>query len=464
MAPIRRWLIYALLAAFPTGCGDGGSGVEPDEVGENRLLSGGDATVFDASSLAFENPIPSLNGEEMDRFLAGDAAFEQIFVTAPAEVGHGLGPVFNQTSCVGCHARDGRGRDGFGDTSPFLGSMLMRVSLPGLNPEVPGAPRPVPGFGEQIGDRAVFGVQPEARIEVLYHEEIRHFDDGQAYAVRVPQYHIYDAYQALPAGVLTSPRMAPPVFGRGLLEAVPEGDILALADPGDWDGDGISGRPNMVYNFRSGRTELGRFGLKANNPDLLQQVASAYHQDMGVTSPYFPFESTAGQVQADGRQDDPEIGPKILEVTTFYIQTLAVPARRNIDDPQVRRGEKLFAKAGCSGCHLPTLQTGSHEIAALSMQTIHPYTDLLLHDMGEELADGRPDFEADGSEWRTPPLWGIGLTETVNGIPAYLHDGRARTLMEAVMLHGGEAEAAREFVGGLDESDRDALVAFLQSL
>ena len=291
MALIRRCLVYALLVGVLTRCGDGRSGVEPETVDEDRLLSGGAATVFDASSLAFENPIPSLNGEEMDRFLAGDAAFEQVFVTAPAEVGHGLGPVFNQTSCVGCHARDGRGREGFGDTSPFLGSMLMRVSLPGFNPEVPGAPRPVPGFGEQIGDRAVFGVKPEARVEVVYFEETRHFADGQAYAVRIPQYHIYDAYQPLPAGVLTSPRMAPPVFGRGLLEAVPEGDILALADPGD--GDGISGRPNMAYNFRTGRTELGRFGLKANNPDLLQQVASAYHQDMGITSPYFPRESTA---------------------------------------------------------------------------------------------------------------------------------------------------------------------------
>ena len=166
----------------------------------------------------------------------------------------------------------------------------------------------------------------------------------------------------------------------------------------------------------------------------------------------------------DDHQDDPEIGQETLDINTFYIQTLAVPARRNIDDPQALRGEELFAAAQCSGCHIPTLQTGHHEIAALANQTIHPYTDLLLHDMGEELADDRPDFEADGREWRTPPLWGIGLTATVNGIPAYLHDGRARTLMEAVMFHGGEAETAREYVRQLNQSDRDALVAFLQSL
>ena len=463
MTIIRTSILCMGLLTTLTHCGDD-RGLDPTPVEDDRALSGGAATVFDASSLAFENPIPSLDGMDLDRFLAGDAAFEQVFVTSPAAVGHGLGPVFNQTSCVGCHARDGRGREGFGEVSPFIGSMLMRVSLPGTNPAVPGGPQPVPGFGEQIGDRAVFGVAPEARIDVTYFEETRHFADGTAYSLRFPVYDVVDTYQPLPADVLFSPRMAPPVFGRGLLEAIPEETILALADPGDSDGDGISGRPNRVYNFRTQQTELGRFGLKANNPDLLQQIAGAYQQDMGITNPYFPEESTVGQPQMDDHRDDPEIGQETLDINTFYVQTLAVPARRNLDDPQALRGEELFAAAQCSGCHIPTLQTGHHEIAALANQTIHPYTDLLLHDMGEELADDRPDFEADGREWRTPPLWGIGLTATVNGIPAYLHDGRARTLMEAIMFHGGEAETAREFVRQLDQSDRDALVAFLQSL
>ena len=307
---------------------------------ETRPLSGGQATVFDASSQAFEMPIPTLSANELDMFLEGDATFEQVFVTPPAEVNPGAGPVFSHTSCVGCHLRDGRGRGAFGAEPPFVGSMLMRVSLPGLSPH--GGPAPVPGFGTQLGDRANYGVQPEARVQVSFFETAEKLADGQEVYLKHPVYHIVEPYQPLPAGVLLSARMAPPVFGRGLLEAISESDILALSDPADADGDGISGRPNYVYNFRTDQTELGRFGLKANNPDLLQQVASAYNEDMGVTSPYFPRESVWGQPQHDGRDDDPEITRETLDITTFYIQTLGVPARRNWDDPQVVRGEILF--------------------------------------------------------------------------------------------------------------------------
>ena len=408
--------------------------------------------------------MPGLDAGEMARFLSGDAAFEAVFVSAPAEVNSGLGPVFNQTSCAGCHGRDGRGRSGFGATAPFLGSSLMRVSLPGVGSEHPGAPAPVPGFGVQIGDRAIFGVVPEARVEVSYFEEEGRFADGGTYALRHPAYDIVDPYTEWPAGVLTSARMAPPVFGRGLLEAVNEAEILALADPGDADGDGVSGRPNHVFDVATGRRVLGRFGWKANNPTLLQQVAAAYKEDLGVTTPYFPRESTAGQPQADGLADDPELAREILDDVVFYIAALAVPARRDIDDPAALRGEELFESAGCAACHVSTLRTGSHEVGDLSNQVIHPYTDLLLHDMGDGLADHRPDYEADGREWRTPPLWGIGLTATVSGVPAYLHDGRAATLMEAVMFHGGEGEKSREAVRRMSAADRQALIAFLNSL
>ena len=444
-------------------CGDGGPTAPPGPL-DDKALSGGDATVFDAASTAFENPVPGLEGAEMARFLAGDADFEAVFVSAPAEVNGGLGPVFNQTSCVGCHGRDGRGRSGFGEAAPFVGSSLMQVSLPGAGSEHPGAPAPVPGFGLQIGDRAIFGVAPEGRVETSWFEEEGRFADGGTYTLRHPTYELTDTYIDLPARVLTSVRMAPPAFGRGLLEAVDESEILALADPGDADGDGISGRPNYVIDVRAGRTVLGRFGWKANNPTLLQQVAAAYREDIGVTTPYFPRESTAGQPQADGLADDPELSQEILDDVVFYVAALAVPARRDLDDPVALKGEKLFADAGCAACHVPTLHTGPHEVAALSNQVIHPYTDLLLHDMGEELADHRPDYEADGREWRTPPLWGIGLTATVNGVPAYLHDGRAATLMEAVMFHGGEAEKAREAVREMSAEERRALIAFLNSL
>ena len=453
----------AVAALLLCGCGDRGP-TAPLPSREDKALSGGAATVFDAASTAFENPLPGLDAVQTARFLAGDAAFEAQFVTAPAPVNSGLGPVFNQTSCVGCHRRDGRGRSGFGEASPFIGSALMRVSLPGAGSEHPGAPAPVPGFGLQVGDRAIFGVEPEGRVETSWFEEEGRFADGGTYTLRHPAYELTDTYIDLPAGVLTSVRMAPPVFGRGLLEAVDKSEILALADPGDADGDGISGRPNYVFDVQAGRTVLGRFGWKANNPTLLQQVATAYREDMGVTTPYFPRESTAGQPQADGLADDPELSPEVLDDAVFYVVTLAVPARRNLDDPAALKGEKLFAEAGCAACHVPTLHTGPHEVADLSNQVIHPYTDLLLHDMGDELADHRPDYEADGREWRTPPLWGIGLTATVNGVPAFLHDGRAATLMEAVMFHGGEAGNSREAVREMSAEDRRALIAFLNSL
>ncbi len=461
---MNRGQYTGFLAAFLLlGCGDR-SPTSPPPPLDDKALSGGAATVFDAASTAFENPVPGLEANQMARFLAGDAAFEAVFVSAPAEVNGGLGPVFNQTSCVGCHGRDGRGRSGFGESAPFVGSSLMQVSLPGAGSEHPGAPAPVPGFGLQIGDRAIFGVSPEGRVGTSWFEEEGRFADGGTYTLRHPTYDLTDTYIDLPAGVLTSVRMAPPVFGRGLLEAVDESGILALADPGDADGDGISGRPNYVFDIRAGRTVLGRFGWKANHPTLLQQVATAYREDIGITTPYFPRESTAGQPQVDGLDDDPELSPEILDDVVFYVATLAVPARRDLDDPVALRGEMQFAEAGCAACHVPGLRTGPHEVASLSNQVIHPFTDLLLHDMGDELADRRPDYEADGREWRTPPLWGIGLTATVNGDPAYLHDGRAATLMEAVMFHGGEAEMAREAVREMSAEDRRALIAFLNSL
>ncbi|HJN29021.1 MAG TPA: di-heme oxidoredictase family protein [Candidatus Latescibacteria bacterium] len=461
----KTTLGLALAVAVLGGCGDDGTPTGPEQGAElDPALSGGAATVFDEASTAFENPVPGLDAMQMSRFLAGDAAFEAVFVTAPAQINGGLGPVFNQTSCVGCHGRDGRGQPDFGDTAPFVGSSLMRVSLPGASIDPPGAPVPVPGFGGQIGDRAIFGVEPEARVEVTYRIEEGRFADGQVYRLAHPTYDLVDPYTDLPAGVLTSPRMAPPVFGGGLLEAVPASEILALADPGDADGDGISGRVNYVFDVAGGELVVGRFGRKANNPNLLQQTAGAYNEDMGITSPYFSRESAHGQKQADGLIDEPEITQEILDDVVFYLRTLAVPARRLVNDPVALRGEEIFADVGCGGCHTPTLVTGSHEIAALSNQIIHPYTDFMLHDMGDDLADDRPDYDADGREWRTPPLWGIGLTQTVSGVPAYLHDGRASTLLEAVMFHGGEAEATRDAVQALTTEDRMALVVFLKSL
>ena len=259
--------------------------------------------------------------------------------------------------------------------------------------------------------------------------------------------------QPLSADVLRSLRAPPPVFGRGLLEALPDDAVLALADPDDVNGDGISGRVNWVFDAVTHQTRIGRFGVKANTATLFEQSAAAYLADMGVSTPVFPEPDGSFELDFD-----------TLDAVTFYIRTLAVPTRR-APGAGAARGEALFDAAGCATCHTPSLTTGDSPIAALRYQTIAPFTDLLLHDMGEGLADGRPDFAADGAEWRTPPLWGIGLTDTVLGARGpLLHDGRARSLEEAILWHGGEGETAREYFRRASAEDRAALIEFLRSL
>ncbi|PPS44809.1 di-heme oxidoredictase family protein [Chroococcidiopsis sp. TS-821] len=427
-------------------------------------MAGGATTVINRTSRGFEQPAPNLSATELQDHLEGDRAFEAVFVTPPAPVNAGLGPLFNNASCAGCHIRDGRGM-------PVKGQMLVRVSLPfghstpheeqetifESHPEASvtlGNAPPVPGIGTQIQDQAIYGHQPEAEVEISWQMSSGQYADGTTYELRSPVAQITLANgNPLPPEVLTSLRIPTPVFGRGLLEAIADETILALADPEDSNKDGISGRPNMVWDTTAQKVVLGRFGHKANIPNLLQQAASAYVNDMGVTNPLFPEKDGSGDI------DD-----RTLKTATFYTQTLAVPARTMVEDPTVKRGEKLFQQANCAACHVAELRTANHAIPALAHQTIHPYSDLLLHDMGPELADRRPDFMATGTEWRTPPLWGLGLTQTVLPYSGYLHDGRARTLAEAILWHGGEAAQARENFKKMPQSDRDALVRFLNSL
>jgi CxxC motif-containing protein (DUF1111 family) len=267
--------------------------------------------------------------------------------------------------------------------------------------------------------------------------------------------------------VQVSPRVAPFMIGLGLLGAVPEETVLAAADPDDADGDGISGRPNTVWDRRAQSEALGRFGWKANQPSVEQQNSGAFLGDIGITSDLFP-EQNCTSVEPDcvaaPNGGDPEVDQDKIDSVTFYASLLAVPARRDFDDPTVLAGEQLFHDIGCVACHRSTLVTGDADIPALSAQTIHPYTDLLLHDMGPDLADERPDYQADGREWRTAPLWGIGLIDNVNRHDFLLHDGRARGFAEAILWHGGEGEAARERFRTLSEEDRAALLRFLESL
>jgi CxxC motif-containing protein (DUF1111 family) len=275
-------------------------------------------------------------------------------------------------------------------------------------------------------------------------------------------------YGPLAPGVLTSLRVAPPLYGMGLLEAVPAQAILEYADPDDADGDGISGRPNLVREAADAAPMPGRFGLKGGHGDLHQQIAAAFSEDLGITTPRFP-ETNCTTVQTACRATPnggtPEGTPATHHDLPFYIARLAPPARRDVDDPQVRAGEALFRALGCAACHRETLVTGSGgELDSFAGREIHPYTDLLLHDMGPGLADGRPDGAATGSEWRTAPLWGLGLARQVEPRARFLHDGRARSIAEAVRWHGGEAGAAQNLYTRLPAARRAVLLRFLESL
>jgi CxxC motif-containing protein (DUF1111 family) len=430
-------------------------------------LAGGDTTVVDATRGAYALPARNLRPEHRPAFFVGNSFFNENWIAAPASVAtrDGLGPLFNARSCSACHFKDGRSRPP--EPGQPMSTMLLRISVPGAGPH--GGPRPHPVYGDQIQGAAIPQVGPEADVLVAYDEVAGAFADGTPYSLRRPSYQIRSPrYGALPRDLLLSPRVAPAMIGLGLLEAVPETTLRALADPDDRDGDGVSGRPNLVWDLRAQRTALGRFGWKAEQPSVLQQAAAAFAGDIGITSSLFPDENHTAAERECARQPSggrPEIGDELLAKVALYARTLAVPARRGADDPQVRAGEALFRRARCDACHRPRLETGDMpELPELAHQSIQPFTDLLLHDMGEGLADGRPAFAASGREWRTPPLWGLGLLEKVSGHGLLLHDGRARGPAEAVLWHDGEAAAARRAFVAMTAAERAALLAFLGSL
>tara|TARA_R110000868_G_scaffold37106_1_gene131225 strand:- start:569 stop:2008 length:1440 start_codon:yes stop_codon:yes gene_type:complete len=429
---------------------------------------GGTYTTELGNRNAFADSGTPLSAAERRVFAFGNRLFNTNWTTAPGSVKSfdGLGPVFNRVSCSGCHTRDGRGRPPLASETSF-DSMLVRVSVPGKDAN--GGPKPHPAYGDQINDQSILGVPAEAKVNVTWASVTGTYADGSSYELLKPTFTLTDpAFGPLGDDLMMSPRVANQVYGLGLLEAVYANDILKFADPDDADGDGISGRPNWVPDPVTGKRELGRFGWKANQPTILAQDTGAAFGDIGLSTSVHKGQNcmgpqTACRAAPDG--GEPEISDKFLKKLVFYSRTLAVPARRNPTDPTVLAGEKLFAAAGCASCHTPTLVTGHMaDPISLANQTIHPFTDLLLHDMGPELADNRPDFEATGTEWRTPPLWGIGLIPQVNDHERLLHDGRARGVAEAVLWHGGEGEAARERFKALSAPERASLVAYVNSL
>jgi CxxC motif-containing protein (DUF1111 family) len=436
-----------------------------------RVPLGGPATVDDASPNAFGFPARVLDRVERRAFAVGNSFFKDNWVEAPASATgrDGLGPFFNARSCSACHFKDGRGRAPSEADGDAVTGFLIRLGMPGERGDVPH-----PIYGGQLQDRTIAGRPAEAAFRIEHERVAGHYGDGTPYELLRPRYVLHTpAHGSLDLGTLRiGPRVAQQVIGLGLLEAVPEQTLRGLADPDDRDGDGVSGRVHVVTR-PDGSRAVGRFGWKATQATVRDQSAAAFAGDIGITSSAFPrddvTEAQIEQLDADWiervRGGNPELDDHKLDRVAFYTATLAVPAQRAADDPLVRRGEELFEAMRCASCHVPVLRTGPDAIVpAYANVAFRPYTDLLLHDLGPDLADDKQDGNAAPSEWRTPPLWGIGLFATVNEHTRYLHDGRARDLAEAVLWHGGEAEDARAAFVAADAADREALLAFLRSL
>lgn len=471
--PLSSRTLVGLALGVPSlvGCGGGNPSVESSsgqvQMGEN--LPGGDTTnTLLLGSNAFTRPAENITEEHDIAFYTGNSFFNQAWVQAPSstEAHDGLGPLFNARSCAACHFKDGRGRPPLEDGEEFLG-MLLRLSVPGEGDH--GAAVPDPSYGGQLQPFAINGVEPEGRPRVVYEERTGHYDDGEAYELLVPRYEIEDwAYGDPDEELLISPRVAPTTIGLGLLEAIPAERLRELADTNDEDEDGISGRINRVPEVESGEMAVGRFGWKAEQPSVLQQSSGAFLGDMGITTRLFPDQNCSAaedDCSLAMTGGDPEMADDVLDKLVLYAELLAVPIRMDWDDAEVLRGKRLFHDVGCGSCHV-----GRHETAAdakleeTRSQIIFPYTDLLLHDMGDELSDERPSFGAEGNEWRTPPLWGLGRYAEVNGHDRLLHDGRARGVAEAILWHGGEGEAARDAFRALEAGERAALIRFVESL
>lgn len=442
----RHRLLIPLLLSFTIG-------VALADPGNDIALEGGDTTVDVESAHAYEQPLANLSSSDaLQQHDFGGEGFRKNFARSPIGGKIRIGPQFNNVSCVSCHMNAGRGAPVFSRSGS---QAVVKISRSSGQSALPGGPVPVPNLGLQLRDHAIRGIKPDGSIRIRWQATDGSYPDGTPYQLRKPKIIVSGVGSTFTHTTLTSVRRPPPVFGVGLLDAIEGKTIQELADPSDVDHDGISGRPNRVWDLVKKRISLGKFGWKAAAPTVTQQIATAYAVDMGVSNPLIPVGDRS-----------PDIDRHALLKTIFHSQTLAVPRARNQDSPDVIRGKALFSSLGCSKCHTMTLMTGKHAISQLSHQTIHPFSDLLLHDMGPELADNRPEFGASGSEWRTPPLWGIGLTRLAlrGGGENYLHDGRARTLEEAILWHGGEAAATNERFQALQVEERARLISFLRSL
>ncbi len=433
---------------------------------------------------AFSHSSANMSFERELDFKVGNAFFRRLWVSSPSstKASDGLGPLFNARACQRCHIKDGRGHPPKNPEDNSI-SMLIRLSVPVKTAEQKlaldsGIINSIdePHYGGQLQDRSVSGIAAEGQFHLEYEEHTVTLADDEKVRLRKPLIQLRNLqYGDLDRDLMLSARIAPQMIGLGLLEAIAAKDIERYEDVDDSNNDGISGKANRVWSNEQQRVMLGRFGLKAGKPTLNDQNQAAFNGDIGLSTPLFTSASgdctqnqIACQKMPNGNSpqyDNLEINQSIADFVLHYTRNLAVPARRNTGDLNVLKGKELFYQSGCIACHVPKFITPvATAQAEQSRQLIWPYTDLLLHDMGEGLADNRPEGRANGREWRTAPLWGIGLTPIVNGHSFYLHDGRARNLLEAILWHGGEAEKSKNAVVAMNRGQRQQLLTFLESL
>lgn len=498
-SPLRPSLFPIALAALaPLAAGvfvaSGGAAKPAPSAGEAGVFEEGEQWPGGAATSrrsvdnrdAFSHFSHGIGFEGEMNFRIGNSVFRRLWVSAPSSTtaSDGLGPLYNARGCQNCHVKDGRGRPPAANWPDDTAvSMILKLAIP---PETDEQKRllaerktnfiPDPVYGKQLQNVAIQGHAGEGHPHITYTDVPVALAGGQMVTLRRPEYSVTNlGYGPMHANVRLSPRVAPPMIGLGLIEAIPEADIRAGADPDDADGDGISGRANESWSLAHARLMLGRFGWKAGVPTVRDQTGIAAATDIGLSNPLVPLPSgdcTEAQKTClnapHGNSDHTggvELGGELFDLVVFYSQNLAVPARRNPKDATVLKGKALFHDVGCAACHRPSFTTGVLEGQQhLSNQRIWPYSDFLLHDMGDGLADGWPEGGASGREWRTAPLWGVGLTETVVGHTFLLHDGRARNVEEAILWHGGEAQRARDGYAALSPEDRAALLAFVNSL
>lgn len=460
-AGFTRVAVAVVLLAACTSNGDPGTAARADEAAPDFLVTrlGGTTSAREFRGRPFNQSARSLSNVEFRRFGTGAVVFDAHFT-----VDQGLGPVFNEDSCLSCHL-DGVEFQDHTEDDPGPG-LLLRLSVPGVGPN--GGPVPEPTYGLQLQTAKVADATAEGRLDVEWTVREGRYPDGTRYELRAPSFVVTELAGApLADDVLVSGRIAPPMTGMGLLEAIPAEALEAAADPDDLDGDGISGRVNRVWDATVRTTVIGRFGWKAGQPTVRQQSVAALHDDMGITTPDVPgtcHNQGSLCTVVPGDDAEPDMNAVDLDDQVFYNRTIAVPIARDVDHAAVKRGANRFVEAGCSSCHTTTQRSGADEVKGLADQTFHPFTDLLLHDMGKGLADDRPEFEATGREWRTAPLWALGRRAETTGFHSFLHDGRARTFEEAILWHDGEARVSRKAFMALPAADRRDLLRFLAAL